>query len=422
MRQSLVISCPATSRSGYGDHSRDLIRSLIEMERFDIRVMDQRWGTCPRTALSKDDPISRLLLPPGPLTFKPDVWIQVTVPNEFQPVGKYNIGITAGIETDRVVPSWIEGCNRMDINIVPSLHSKHVIEQTAYTKTDKQGNVVQDIKLQKPIHTLFEGLDINIFDKVEKSSFNLDSIKEEFCFLCVGHWLHGGMGHDRKDIGGTLKTFIHTFKGSGNKPALILKTSSATFSVTDRQEMLKRINSIQHQMGIAKNLMPNIYLLHGDLTPIEMNDLYNHPKVKAMVSFTHGEGFGRPLLEFGITGKPIIATNWSGHVDFLGNYTFKLPCKLAEVHESVFQQNIIEKGHQWAYVDYGYASKVLKECYKKYKMYLTTSRKQRKYVKDNFTMKIMNEDFKTIIDNNVTQGIELNIPELKLPKLEKVNG
>ena len=165
MRNSLVISCPASSRSGYGDHARDLIRSLIAMDKFDIQIMDQRWGNCPRTALSKNDEISKLMLPPGPLTKQPDIWIQVTVPNEFQPVGKYNIGITAGIETDRVAHEWIKGINRMDLNIVPSQHSKLVFEQTSYDEKDQAGNVINQVKCEKPIHVLFEGLNLDIFDK-----------------------------------------------------------------------------------------------------------------------------------------------------------------------------------------------------------------------------------------------------------------
>ena len=425
MKQNLVISCPATSRSGYGDHSRDLIRSLISMDKFNIKVMDQRWGSCPKTGLSANDPISKLILPRGPINYKPDVWIQITVPNEFQPIGNYNIGITAGIETDRVVASWVEGCNRMDMIIVPSLHSKHTLEQTGYQKKDKAGNIVENIKLNKPVHILFEGLDINIFDKKDKSKFNLDSIKEQFCFLQVGHWLQGAHTHDRKDIGGLIQTFIHTFKGSGEKPALILKTSSASFSVTDREDMLKKIKAIQSQMNISDNLMPNIYLLHGDLSPQELNDLYNHPKVKAMVSFTHGEGYGRPLQEFSVTGKPVFATNWSGHVDFLGNYTFKLPCRLSEVHDSALQPGIFEKGSKWAYVDYSYASKTLKDCYKKYKNYLSTSRKQRKYIKDNFTLDNMSDEFKRILEDNIAENVKIKIPEIKLPKLkklEKVDG
>tara|TARA_R100000734_G_C3317290_1_gene110299 strand:- start:875 stop:2158 length:1284 start_codon:yes stop_codon:yes gene_type:complete len=426
MKQNLVISCPASSRSGYGDHSRDIIKSLISMDKFNIQIIDQRWGWCPRTELKNEPEIAKLVMPMGtPLTSQPDVWIQISVPNEFQAVGKFNIGITAGIETDRVSIEWIKGMNNMDINIVPSHHSKMVFEQSKYDEKDKQGNVVNSFQLEKPIHVLFEGLDTKIFDKTPSDELipikGIDEIKESFCFLCVGHWLQGELGHDRKDIGGTIQTFIHTFKNMQTKPALILKTSSATFSVMDRYDMEKRIKSIYNGMGGNIDKMPKIYLLHGDLTPQEMNSLYNHPKVKAMLSLTHGEGFGRPLLEFSVTGKPTIATNWSGHVDFLNNYGFRIPGKLAQVHKSVLQKGLIEEGSQWFFADYGYASKLIKDVYRKYKTFLTTSRKQRKYVKDNFTLDMMKEQFSEILNDNIPEPVKLKLPTLKLPKMEKVN-
>ena len=419
MKQKLVISCPASSRSGYGDHSRDIIRGLVDLDRFEISILDQRWGNCPRTEATED--IAKLITTPQILQTGCDVWMQVTVPNEFQRVGKqFNIGVTAGIETDRISPEWIEGCNRMDMIIVPSAHAKIVLEQTVYDKTDKDGNKIGNpLKVEKPVHILFEGLDTKIYDKMESKKLpktivnSVNEVKEEFCFLSVGHWLQGEFGQDRKDISGLILTFLNTFKGSGKKPGLILKTSAATFSVIDREDMLKRINAIKANSGIPRDNMPNIYLLHGDLTPEEMNGLYNHHKVKAMVSFTHGEGYGRPLLEFSVTGKPTLATDWSGHRDFLTKYTFKLPGELKQVHSSVVWDKVILKDSRWFYADYGYASKMMKDIFKKYKNYLTISRKQRKYVKDNFSMEVMVDELKQLMNDNIPEPVKLTLPKLK---------
>ena len=426
MKQTLVISCPASSRSGYGDHSRDIVRSLIAMDKFAISIMDQRWGNCPRTALDNDVELSNLLLPQGPMTQQPDIWIQVTVPNEFQPVGKFNIGITAGIETDRVSLEWIHGMNKMDINIVPSQHSKVVFEQTSYDKKDANDNVVETITCKTPIHVLFEGLNTSIFDKNESASFaGIDNVRESFCFLVVAHWLNGNLTHDRKDLGGTVQTFLHSFKGSGPKPAMILKTSSATFSVSDREQVLARVKDIQNSCGIPLDRQPSIYILHGDLTPEQMNGLYNHKKVKAMLSLTHGEGYGRPLQEFSVTGKPTLATNWSGHTDFLGNYTFKIPGELKEVDKSAQVENVIIEGSRWFYADYGYASKLLQDIYSKYKSHLPKSRKQRKFIKDNFSLDAMIEEFTRLMHEevlaNIPEPVKLKLPKLKLPKLERVH-
>tara|TARA_R100001443_G_scaffold109638_2_gene121053 strand:- start:1381 stop:2679 length:1299 start_codon:yes stop_codon:yes gene_type:complete len=426
MKPRLVISCPSTSRSGYGDHSRDLIRSLIDMNKFDIHIFDQVWGTCPKDALGKDDEDISSLIIKNPQQFmtekQPDVWIQVTVPNEFQPVGKYNIGVTAGIETTLCDSTWIQGCNRMDKVIVPSEHAKYVFQIANYKavnpQTGQEDTNSPELKLEVPVEVLFEGLDMDFFKKTSeipgtiKSS--LDSIKEDFCFLFCGHWLHGVMGQDRKDVGMTIRVFLETFKGKSkrNMPALILKTSSAGFSIGEREDIIKKIKQIRSHVQHQGDL-PSIYFLHGDLTKEELNGLYNHPKVKAMVSFTKGEGFGRPLLEYSVTGKPTIASNWSGHIDFLSAYGVMLPGKLNKVHESVVWDKVILKDSEWFTVDYGYASGILKDVHKNYKKYHEKSRKQTQYVKDNFTLKEMTKKFEEIMDDSVLPSFDVKLPAIE---------
>ena len=422
MKQNLVISCPSTSRSGYGDHARDLIRSLISMDQFNVRILDQRWGVCPQNALTEEDEdIRSRIIWDGKLSQKPDVWIQVTVPNEFQAVGEYNIGITAGMETTLVDPSWLEGCNRMDKIIVPSEHAKNVFVQSKYDKHDKRTNTkTGELKLEVPCEVLFEGSDMNIFKKTKDIPVtvieSMKEVKEEFCFLNVGHWLQGDFGHDRKDVGGVIKVFCDTFNGKKKKPALIVKTSGATYSIQDKQQMLHKFRTV---MGSVKNLDVSVYLLHGDMKPEELNGLYNHPKVKAMVSFTHGEGYGRPLQEFSITGKPTIAPGWSGQVDFLSQYGVLLKGKVQQVHPSAAQEKMILKESGWFYVDVNYATAVFKDVYKNYKKYLETTRKQTQYIKDNFTLDLMKEKFKTMMGSIPTKAERV---EFNLPKLEKQNA
>ena len=323
----------------------------------------------------------------------------------------------------------------MDMNIVTSEHSKEGFVKTVYDKIDDKTKEKQgELKLLKPIKVLFEGLDLNVYKKTDKIhetvNTELSEIKDEFCFLFTGHWLKGNVGQDRKDIAMMIKTFCESFKNkqAKNRPALILKTSHATFSIIDRNEITKKIQQITEMYG---NTAPNIYLLHGDLTDDEMNSLYNHPKVKAMVSFTKGEGFGRPLLEFGITGKPIIASDWSGHKDFL-KYATLLPGELTQVHKSAADKFIL-RDSKWFTVNYSYASKVLQDVVDNYKKYFETSRKQSHYVKTNFSLDVMAKKFCEIVDaalTTVPQQMSLKLPELKksnaparlkLPKLKKVN-
>jgi glycosyltransferase involved in cell wall biosynthesis len=320
----LVFQAPVGTRSGYGERSRDLVRALIALDKYDIKIINTRWGSTPMNALSDkdEDIISRLLM--QQLQQQPEIFMQVTVPNEFQKLGKFNIGVTAGIETTICDASWIEGCNKMDLILASSEHAKKVFESTEYQRIDQ--NTKQNIghvKLTTPVEVLFEGIRLDKFKKEYTSESNIENlfkdIKEEFCFLFVGHWLPGAFGEDRKNVSGLIKTFYESFKNKQNAPALILKTSGGALSVIDRNEMINRINQIK--ASVDSKVLPKVYLAYGDFTEEEMNDLYNHNKVKAHVSFTKGEGFGRPLIEAAITGKPIITSNWSGHVDFLNTET-----------------------------------------------------------------------------------------------------
>jgi glycosyltransferase involved in cell wall biosynthesis len=412
----LVFQAPVATRSGYGDHARDLVRSLIKLDKYDIKIVSTRWGSTPMTGLDGDkesdrEIISRIGLP---IERAPDVFIQVTVANEFQPKGTYNIGITAGVETTVAPIEFIHGCNRMDLIIVPSQFTKEVLLKTAYQEKDNRtGQVINNFKVTKPIEVLFEGFNNDTFGASDVPTITeLDSIKEDFAFLFTGHWLAGDLGHDRKDVGMTIKSFCHAFRGDKKAPALVLKTSSAGFGVRDREAMAGRIEELTQEFGKD---CPPIYLLHGEFTEDEMHGLYEHHKIKAMVSFTHGEGFGRPLLEFSLTGKPVIASNWSGHLDFLKDGAVLLDGELKEVHPSSQNQFLLQ-GSKWFYVNYSNAISKLKDIYKNYDKYKVASYQLGKQNKQNFSLEKMTKLFDTILTEKVPtikQFIPLNLPTLK---------
>ena len=313
-KPTILFRGPVKTQSGYGSHSRDLLKSLYDLDLYDIKIDSSDWGTTPMNALDNNNLFHSWILSniTTKITEVPDIYIQVTVPNEFQRVGKYNIGITAGIETTAAPKTWVDGINRMDKVITTSTFSKDVLLQTVYNETDKvTGKLIKQYKVETPIEVLHEGVDLSIYFK-QKSKLKLD-LKEDFNYLFVGHWLKGNIGQDRKDVGMLIKCFCEAFKEGEDRPGLVLKTSSATFSIKQRELFRKKIEEITSKYDNP----PSVYLLFGQLTDEEMNEMYNHPKIKAMVTLTKGEGFGRPLLEFTMSGKPVIASNWSGHKDFL---------------------------------------------------------------------------------------------------------
>jgi len=432
MKPVCVISCPIDTFSGYGARSRDFVRSLIKEKdsEWDIKIMPQRWGDCPWNFLSKDDPLRSRLI--GGLQQQPDIWMQITVPNEFQSVGKFNVGVTAGIETTIFPAEFLEGMNRMDLNLVSSKHSKNVAQQSQFEKKNKEGQIERIIKLEKPCEVVFEGLDLDKYYKNPNKTSILDGINEEFCFLYTGHWLPGKFGEDRKNTGLMIKTFLETFNTpSKKKPALILKTNHVSYSLLDRVEVLKKINDIKSQV---KGNLPNIYLLHGEMTDNEMNELNNDPRVKSFISFTKGEGFGRPLLEAAITGKPVITTNWSGHTDFLHpDYNILIGGELKNVHKSAANQFLLKES-QWFNINTSIAGRAIKDVYNHYKKYNEKSRKQTQYLKDNFSFNEMGKLINKLMPKleAAPQMQQLNLPKLKrskpelpklkLPKLKKVEA
>jgi len=419
-KPTLVFQGPVATRSGYGDHARDLLYSLYKLDKFDIKVISTRWGMTPMDALNYNNPFHKWVIEHivQGLNERPDIFMQVTVPNEFQPIGHYNIGVTAGIETTICAIDWIHGCNRMDMIIVPSEHSKNVLVGTAYNENDKRtGQTLKYHKIEKPIEVLFEGFDEEIYGIATDIKVNeLNKIKEDFAFLFVGHWLRGDFGEDRKNVGMMIKSFAMAFKNEKVKPALILKTSSATFSIRDREAILRNIKT---SLGEDYGKVP-VYLLHGDLSMEEMNALYQHPKVKAMLNFTKGEGFGRPLLEFSLTGKPVIVSGWSGHVDFLKDGAVLLEGEFRNVHDSVADQFLLKESN-WFNVNVSKALPVIRDVYKSYEKYKTKSEVQAKVNKSKFSLTSMTSVFDNILNRyNIYNKTQSKLKQIELPKLKKI--
>ena len=427
-KNTCVVSCPIDTYSGYGARARDFVKSLIQLKdsEWDIKILSQRWGNTRFGYLEDHNELdlkSRII---PKLDKNPDIWIQVTVPNEFQPVGKFNIGVTAGIETTICHASWIEGCNRMNLILTSSEHSKKVFENSVFrVENKKTGKLQNTVKLNTPTEVLFEGADLSKYKIIPQKDIKLDlsNIKESFCYLFVGHWLQGDYGQDRKNVGLMIRVFLETFKNKpkGKVPALILKTQTANSSILDREKILKKIDSIRK---LVKGTLPNIYLIHGEMDDAEINMLYNHSKVKAMVSLTRGEGFGRPLLEFSLVKKPIIASAWSGHIDFLQrDYCLLVGGKLENVHKSAAMKDMLLEEAKWFTASENDAHQAFKVVFKKYKQVLVNAKRQGSINSSNFSFESMTNLLQNLLIKHTPQlpvQVELSMPSLKLPKLQKI--
>jgi hypothetical protein len=429
MKPTLVFQGPIFTRSGYGDHCRDLMKSLRKMDKYDIKIIPLRWGNTPQNQIDGESEFGRWMLERviTGIEQKPDVFMQVSVANEFEPKGHYNIGVTAGVETTIAPKDFIDGSNKMDLIIVPSNFTKQNLGGTVYQQKDQAtGQIVGEIKVGKPIEVLLEGVDTEIFSKGSGKDV-LENVKEDFNFLIVGHWLKGSLGQDRKDIGMAIKTFATVFQylPKEKRPGLIVKTSHAGFSVIDREATREKIDSVLKSFG---DKCPSVYLLHGDMEETDMSNLYHHPKVKAMISFAKGEGYGRPMAEFTLTGKPILASGWSGQMDFLPTeHAVLLEGSLTQVDESAADQFCMKEA-QWFTVNYSNAANKIYDVFNKYDSYLEQSKGLRENTLKHFTLDNMHDRFVQLMDTYVKkqpQFVPFNIPKvnaskMQIPKLNKI--
>jgi glycosyltransferase involved in cell wall biosynthesis len=428
----LVYQAPVFTRSGYGDHARDILRSLFELDRYDIKIVPTRWGNTPQNQADPTTEFGQKMLSnvATQVNRKPDIFMQMSVANEFEPKGNFNIGITAGVETTVLPKEFLDGGNKMDLIIVPSQFTKSLFDKTQFQEQDKQTKqIIKTFKSEKPCEVLFEGVNKELYENPTITDIDvLDGIETDFNFLVVGHWLKGSLGQDRKDIGMIIKTFSTVFKylPKDKRPGLILKTSHAGFSVIDREATRQKIENV------IKGLddVPPIYLLHGDLKESEMVELYNHSKVKAMISFTKGEGYGRPLAEFATTGKPILVSKWSGHVDFLPeDNTVFLSGQLTDVHSSAADKFLLKES-KWFTVNYSEAANKIYKVFNEYDSYLKQSQGLKANILNNFTMEKMTEHLGKLMDKYIGNipvqkpfqlpKLKKEQPKLKLPKLNKL--
>lgn len=430
-RPSIVVSCPIDTYSGYGARGRDFVKSLVDLDKYDVKILAQRWGET-RWGYLKDhnDTVFTPLIVNN-LTQQPDIWIQISIPNEFQKVGKYNIGVTAGIETTLCDPSWIKGANNMDLILVSSNHALESLNRSKFDiKDDKTGQIKEKLDLKTKVEILFEGADLTKYfpanytkdldNELISLKTALDSIPESFCFMTTGHWMQGDFGEDRKNIGFTIKSFLETFKNKPNAPALIMKSHCMTTSIMDRDRMLEKIDAVRKSV---KGKLPNIYLLHGEVSDKGMNVLYNHPKVKAFISLPKGEGFGRPFLEFSLVNKPIIASSWSGQTDFLDREFVRfVKGDLKNVDKSAAVKNILLTESQWFSPDPIDVGKAYKEIYKDYKKWTVNAKRQGHKSRTEFSYEAMVTKLDKILIENIPEfpkQVSLNLPKIQLPRLQK---
>jgi len=393
MKTKVIVRAPALTRTGYGEHSRFVLRALRQMEdKLDIYLIPVNWGQSNWIWEDNEerewlDAIVKKTSHYQSQGGQYDVSVQVTIPNEWQPVAPVNIGVTAGIETTKVAPVWLEKANFMNKVVTISQFSKEIFEKTVYEGYDKNTGQPMVLKCETPIEVVH-------YPVKEYENLNLEiDLESKFNFLTVAQW------GPRKNVGNTLSWFIEEFYDNPDV-GLVVKTFLKGGSKMDRKEVKKQISKIVGHPDY-KDKKCKIYLLHGDFSDEEMHSLYKQPNINAFISLSHGEGFGLPHFEAAYSALPVIAPEWSGYLDFLCMPTevgsgrrrrskvtphfVPVAYDLAPIQPEVAWEGVIEKDAMWAYAQQGSYKMKLREVYKNYNKHKQNAIKLQSWINKEFS-------------------------------------
>tara|TARA_R100000234_G_scaffold39845_1_gene23806 strand:+ start:1342 stop:3297 length:1956 start_codon:yes stop_codon:yes gene_type:complete len=421
--KKILVRGPVLSQSGYGEHTRFVLRALrLQESELDIHILPTGWGETGWLAINDEEREwidSRVAAGAAHLQQKLsyDISVQVTIPNEWQKLAPINIGVTAGIETNKVSPTWLEMCNIMDKIITISEHSKNGFVATEYHGHNKQTGAPMHLKCNVPVEVA--GYPVKDHKPVE-ISLELDY---DFNYLAISQW------GPRKNMDKLIKWFVE--ENHDQEVGLIIKTSLKNNSVVDR-EYIEQV--VLQSIPKVEDRKCKIYLLHGDMSESEIHSLYLHPKVKALVSLTHGEGFGLPLFEAAYSGIPVIAPGWSGQTDFLyaptknnskknknkrKAYFADVDYTLGPIEEHAVWPGVLEKETMWCYPTEGSFKMRLRQVRKSYNKWLTKAKHLQEWVHKEFSWDKKHKELSFMIN---TPDPALTFSSDKLPKISIITS
>jgi glycosyltransferase involved in cell wall biosynthesis len=390
--KKVLLRGPILTQSGYGEHARFVYRSLkTRPDLFEVYVEPITWGKTSwlwedneeRRAIDEDISKTMLYKSDSPTPF--DIALLVTIPNEWQRIAPLTIGVTAGIESDKVSPEWLAKSNEVvDRVIVVSNFSKSIFLETIYKHTDDATNITTTLKLEKPIEAV--NYPVKKYKKV-KLDLNLE---HDFNFLVVAQW------GPRKNVENVIKWFVDEFRNE--EVGLVLKMNKAKNCIIDRSMVYHGVKNYIQGLGPKKC---KVYLVHGYMNDNEMHSLYSEKKIKALISLSHGEGYGLPMFEAAYCGLPIIAHDWGGQTDFL--YTTnknkkkalftKVKYELMPIQDHAVWNGVLQKDSKWAYPDMHSAKQSIRKVYSNYDVYRGMANKLKTYVRKNFSDEKIYNDF-----------------------------
>ena len=387
--KNVLLRAPLLTSSGYGVHSRQVFEWLFERKNVNLDVECLQWGAT-SWVLNPDFErgiYGKIMSCSKPLKNSYDITFQLQLPDEWdENLGAYNVGMTALVETDKCNPAWLKKINAMDVVIVPSNFTKKIIEETFGKRLKTEVKVVpewynQEINLSK-----------QVLNRARDERFNFDT---SFNLLTVGTLTSGSSECDRKNLINTIAWAIEAFKDDP-EVGIIVKTCFGKSSVNDRNITFEAMKQVVSEF--RKTDFPKIHLIHGNMTPVEMAALFRSNNVHGYISATRGEGYGLPLVDAAASGVPVVATGWSGHLDFLGENFLKVDFELKNIPKDRVDGRIFVNNTSWAEPNKESFIKQLKYLKENYKSCLDKSASLRKDVKNKLTKQKVCKKYEKIFE------------------------
>ena len=413
MRKKVLVRAPVLTRSGYGEHGRFVVRALrSKPELFEVYVIPVNWGETGWLTKNNeeriwlDERIKQTTIY-GEKGGQFDISIQVTIPNEWERMAPINIGVTAGIETTKVAPVWLEKVNMMDNIITISEHSRQSFVNTVYEGINSQTKQPMTLRCEK---------DVNIVHYPVKKYDNLPMLKLDLDYDF--NYLAMAQAGPRKNLENTIRWFVE--ENIDQKVGLVLKTFIKNEAVIDRGHTENMVSSI---LSTYPDRKCKVYLVHGEMSDAEIHSLYVHPKIKCLISATHGEGFGLPLFEAAYSALPVVAPGWSGQCDFLYTpyqgkdlkkkkskkmqpYFSEVDFTMGPVPQAAVWDGVIQADSMWCYPQEGSFKMKLRNVRKDHKKWKKKALTLQKWILENFKEESMYEKFVDLIYKNEDFDVE----------------
>lgn len=378
--KKVLLRAPLLTSSGYGVHSRQVFEALLEREDIDLYVRPTEWGSSSWDISNPlVDKIKEFCIKNHWGVF--DESYQVCMPNEFEKLGKTNIGVTAGFESNFVKKSWLEKFEMMDTIVVPSEFTKAAIANT-FIKTN--GNIPVNIKVINEWY-------LNSFDEINfKGHFlNLNFKKN---MLIFGQLTSADSFLDRKNILKTIKCCLD-FCIDNKEVGLILKTNLGNNSSKNRENLFLFLRE-----NFSEKELKKIAVISSDIPESVLVRLFNDEKVSCLVSGTRGEGWGLPILYSAAAGLPIIATDYSSYKEFLDEDFLKVDYDLISIDKkSIFTDDFND--FLWAEFNSNSMFNCIENFFNKETKYIDISERRKKIIKQKFCKNKIIKNYKDLFEN-----------------------